>query len=64
MLDHVGIGVGDYARSKAFYEAALAPLGFTIVMEFAGIACGLGTESKPWFWVTTREPFATGAMTR
>jgi catechol 2,3-dioxygenase-like lactoylglutathione lyase family enzyme len=55
MLDHVGIGVGDYARSKAFYEAALAPLGFTVVMEFAGMGCGLGTEGKPWFWVTARE---------
>jgi catechol 2,3-dioxygenase-like lactoylglutathione lyase family enzyme len=56
MLDHVSIGVGDYARSKAFYEAALAPLGFTVVMELGDFACGLGREGKPWFWVTTREP--------
>jgi catechol 2,3-dioxygenase-like lactoylglutathione lyase family enzyme len=27
MLDHVGLEVGDYERSKAFYEKALAPLG-------------------------------------
>jgi hypothetical protein len=25
-LDHIGLDVSDYARSKAFYEAALAPL--------------------------------------
>ena len=25
VLDHVGIGVADYARSKEFYEQALAP---------------------------------------
>jgi catechol 2,3-dioxygenase-like lactoylglutathione lyase family enzyme len=28
MLDHVGLNVNDYARSKAFYEKALAPLAF------------------------------------
>ena len=26
MLDHVGYPVTDYARSKAFYTATLAPL--------------------------------------
>ncbi|MHB8532001.1 MAG: VOC family protein [Solirubrobacteraceae bacterium] len=29
MLDHVTIGVSDLARSRAFYETALAPLGMT-----------------------------------
>ena len=33
MLDHVGIPIADYARSKAFYEKALAPLGYALVME-------------------------------
>ena len=33
MLDHVGIPVSDYARSKAFYLLALAPLGYDLVME-------------------------------
>jgi catechol 2,3-dioxygenase-like lactoylglutathione lyase family enzyme len=28
-LDHVTIGVSDLARSRAFYERALAPLGLT-----------------------------------
>lgn len=27
MIDHIGVPVGDIARSRAFYEAALAPLG-------------------------------------
>jgi catechol 2,3-dioxygenase-like lactoylglutathione lyase family enzyme len=27
ILDHFGINVSSYARSKAFYEKALAPLG-------------------------------------
>jgi catechol 2,3-dioxygenase-like lactoylglutathione lyase family enzyme len=27
MIDHIGFSVSDYARAKAFYERALAPLG-------------------------------------
>ena len=33
MIDHFGLGVSDYTRSKAFYAAALAPLGMALVME-------------------------------
>jgi catechol 2,3-dioxygenase-like lactoylglutathione lyase family enzyme len=29
MLDHVGIPVSDYARSKGFYLQAFAPLATT-----------------------------------
>jgi catechol 2,3-dioxygenase-like lactoylglutathione lyase family enzyme len=29
MFNHVSIGVADIARAKAFYDAALKPLGFT-----------------------------------
>ena len=32
-LDHVGLDVSDYERSKAFYEQALTPLGMKLVME-------------------------------
>jgi catechol 2,3-dioxygenase-like lactoylglutathione lyase family enzyme len=28
MIDHLSIGVLDLARSRAFYDAALAPLGY------------------------------------
>jgi catechol 2,3-dioxygenase-like lactoylglutathione lyase family enzyme len=31
MLDHVSFGVSDLARSIAFYDAVLAPLGFVRV---------------------------------
>jgi catechol 2,3-dioxygenase-like lactoylglutathione lyase family enzyme len=34
MIDHVGLRVGDYQRSKTFFRTALAPLGYTMVMEF------------------------------
>ena len=49
-LDHIGINVTDYARSKVFYEKALAPLGITLVMEY-GKAAGFGRGGKPDFWV-------------
>jgi catechol 2,3-dioxygenase-like lactoylglutathione lyase family enzyme len=33
MFDHVKFGVTDYARSKAFYLKALAPLGIAVAGE-------------------------------
>ena len=33
MIDHLGLNVSDMARSTEFYLAALAPLGYAIVME-------------------------------
>jgi catechol 2,3-dioxygenase-like lactoylglutathione lyase family enzyme len=52
-LDHIGIAVADYERSKAFYEQALAPLGLTLLMEFAGAAAGFGREDggRPSFFL-------------
>jgi catechol 2,3-dioxygenase-like lactoylglutathione lyase family enzyme len=57
MFDHVGLNVSDYARSRAFYEQALAPLGLGVVMasdEWKG--AGFGPEGKPMFWVVERDP--------
>jgi catechol 2,3-dioxygenase-like lactoylglutathione lyase family enzyme len=45
-LDHVTLVVSDYARSKTFYEKALAPLGIKPLMEF-GQACGFGRDGAP-----------------
>jgi catechol 2,3-dioxygenase-like lactoylglutathione lyase family enzyme len=59
MLDHVGFGVTDFARSKAFYEKALAPLGYHIVMEVVpeqgggGSHVGFGNDRKPYFRIGT-----------
>ena len=33
MFDHISIGVGDLARTKRFYDAALAPLGYKCLRE-------------------------------
>jgi catechol 2,3-dioxygenase-like lactoylglutathione lyase family enzyme len=61
VFDHVGLNVRDYAASRAFYEQALAPLGYRVVMAFdEWKAVGLGTDEKPEFWISEREPFGTG----
>ena len=58
MIDHVGFPVSDYTRSKAFYEKALAPLGYLAIMEVQqnehdAKACGFGfgPSGKPDFWI-------------
>jgi catechol 2,3-dioxygenase-like lactoylglutathione lyase family enzyme len=62
MLDHVGFGVSDYARSKTFYEKALAPLGVTLIMEPVAQAAGFGANGKPFFWIETRGPAVQGGL--
>jgi catechol 2,3-dioxygenase-like lactoylglutathione lyase family enzyme len=58
MIDHVGFPVADYERSKAFYLKALAPLGYSLIMEVPGEhteskspAAGFGADGKPDFWI-------------
>ena len=56
MLDHVGIPVSDFERSKRFYEEALSPLGYELIMEPRPGAAGLGRSDKPDFWIGQGEP--------
>ena len=60
MLDHVSIRVADYGRSRQFYAAALAPLGYTLAME-ADSGAGFRTSSIPVFWVKQGVPAGPGA---
>src|SRR5204862_2492079 len=51
MIDHVTANVTDFQQAKRFYEQALAPLGYSLQMEFEG-AAGFGTgEGIPDFWI-------------
>lgn len=55
MIDHVTFGVRDFARSTAFYDLALAPLGVTRLFEAEDDAdrvrlAGYG-DTRPWFWL-------------
>lgn len=62
MLDHVGLSVSDYARSRAFYAKALAPLGYVPVMEVTREqsgsyeGTGFGANGRPYFWIGAGEP--------
>lgn len=50
MLDHLSIQCTDIAASSAFYDAVLAPLGGTRIMDF-GTEIGYGVPPKPDFWI-------------
>ena len=54
-IDHVSVGVTNMKRSKAFYDAVLAPLGMAPVypVEIHGqlVGVGYGVPDKPAFWI-------------
>jgi catechol 2,3-dioxygenase-like lactoylglutathione lyase family enzyme len=50
MIDHTAVSVTDIAKSKVFYHTALAPLGYSLLMEFEE-AAGFGIAPKPDFWI-------------
>lgn len=60
MLDHVSLRVADYERSKKFYEAALAPLGYTLAMENSSGA-GFRRGFIPSFWIKKGASIGSGA---
>lgn len=53
MIDHVSIGVRDLARTKGFYDAALAPLGYKCLSEGAD-SLGYGAEAVA-FWISVAD---------
>jgi catechol 2,3-dioxygenase-like lactoylglutathione lyase family enzyme len=62
MIDHVTVRVRDLARSKAFYSAALAPLGYRLGHEatYDGVAMigFVGPEKRfdTWFVADAAHP--------
>jgi|SRR5579862_303646 len=57
MLDHIVFGVSNFSRSKAFYEAALAPLGYSMTMQIPAGGenrrdyAGFGSQGLAYFWI-------------
>jgi catechol 2,3-dioxygenase-like lactoylglutathione lyase family enzyme len=54
IIDHVGLRVSDFARSKAFYTEALGALGIHLLSDFAvgrDHHAGFGIE-HPSFWIS------------
>jgi catechol 2,3-dioxygenase-like lactoylglutathione lyase family enzyme len=56
MIDHTGVLVSDLAKSIAFYEKALAPLGYVMMMKFDDKVAGFGVGGKPDFWIAAGSP--------
>ena len=60
MLDHIGVNVSDFASSRDFYAAALAPLGYKLALEpapgVAGFATADGRALPFWIYARGGEP--------
>ncbi|MFJ3045940.1 VOC family protein [Herbaspirillum chlorophenolicum] len=62
MIDHTGVIVSDFAKSKAFYQTALAAIGYTLIHEFPAEVtghtdvAGFGENGKPDFWISRGTP--------
>ena len=54
MIDHVKLFVRDVDRSRSFFERALAPLGYRVVLEPAAGVVGMGRDF-PDFWIAASE---------
>jgi catechol 2,3-dioxygenase-like lactoylglutathione lyase family enzyme len=54
MLDHVGMQAIDMARSSAFYDTVLEPLGGRRILDFE-VAIGYGVGDKPDFWISAKQ---------
>ena len=62
-IDHLGVNTVDFEKSKAFYAAALEPLGLKVLRDYGDVV-GIGSE-HPFLWVGssksgTRSPHAFG----
>lgn len=61
MLDHIVLSVHDLARSIAFYETALGPLGIRHAVDYAGRdghadLHGFGRDGRMFFWLRQGRP--------
>jgi len=54
MIDHLKLHVADPVLSRAFYVAALAPLGYRVLLEPAPGVVGLGKD-RPDLWLAPVE---------
>ena len=52
MLDHISLGVTNLARARKFYDAALKPLGYKMVLPVPGYGYGYGgAKGDAKFWI-------------
>jgi catechol 2,3-dioxygenase-like lactoylglutathione lyase family enzyme len=60
MIDHVVFFITDMARSRAFYDRALAPLGIERITADDHAFAGYGVPEKGWFWIGPAKEKPTG----
>lgn len=59
IIDHLGLSYENYDAARAFFDAALAPLGISCLAEFeipTGTIAGYGRDDKPEFWLHSGKP--------
>ena len=56
MIDHVTLNVADLERSRAFFAACLAPLGFERQLEHGEQVGFVSPDRYPEFWIARRDP--------
>ncbi len=54
MIEHTTMHVSDYEKARAFYTAALRPLGYKLTMEFAPDAAGFMADGHTSFWIACK----------
>jgi catechol 2,3-dioxygenase-like lactoylglutathione lyase family enzyme len=59
MLDHIGIRTHQFDALVHFYEAALAPLGYSRLFAWEGGA-GFGSKGSAALWIGATNTKATG----
>jgi catechol 2,3-dioxygenase-like lactoylglutathione lyase family enzyme len=60
MFDHLGLNVRDLARTRAFYTAALAPLGLAVQWDKMPGVVAFGAPGRPQLWFTGKGGGPTG----
>jgi catechol 2,3-dioxygenase-like lactoylglutathione lyase family enzyme len=55
MIDHVILNVKDFKKSRKFYKAALAPIGYKIIWDIQQYV-GFGDRKIAAFWIASRTP--------
>jgi catechol 2,3-dioxygenase-like lactoylglutathione lyase family enzyme len=51
MIDHIRLTISNYARGKKFFEEALSPLGYSVLIDHEISGGGFGRDGKPDFWI-------------